>query len=52
MISRKTTIAPGARIDVRNEEWLVHRVDRTDTRGYALHVTGCRSWSGTGKRFF
>ncbi|MCF8087567.1 MAG: DEAD/DEAH box helicase, partial [Desulfotignum sp.] len=40
MIRRQTTIAPGARIEVRNEEWLVRRVDRTDTRGYALHVTG------------
>jgi superfamily II DNA or RNA helicase len=40
MISRQITIAPGARIEVRDQEWLVRRVDRTDTKGYALHVVG------------
>ncbi len=34
------TIAPGARILVRDEEWLVRRVDTTSTGGQAVAVTG------------
>ena len=34
------TFAPGARIVVRDAEWLVRRVDRTSTGGQALTVTG------------
>lgn len=33
-------LAPGARIEVRDAEWLVRRVDRTDTGGQAVHVVG------------
>lgn len=36
----KQTFAPGARIVVRDAEWLVRRVDRTSTGGQALSVTG------------
>ena len=32
--------APGARIVVRDAEWLVRRVDRTSTGGQALNVIG------------
>jgi superfamily II DNA or RNA helicase len=40
MNSSTTIIAPGARIEVRDAEWLVRRVDRTSTGGYAVHVIG------------
>ncbi|MCP4119754.1 MAG: DEAD/DEAH box helicase [Desulfobacteraceae bacterium] len=33
-------VAPGARIEVRDAEWLVRRVDKTETKGQALHVVG------------
>ncbi|WP_218187939.1 DEAD/DEAH box helicase [Desulfosarcina cetonica] len=33
-------VAPGARIEVRDAEWLVKRVDRTSTGGQALSVIG------------
>ena len=33
-------IAPGARIVVRDAEWLVRKVSRTSTGGHALSVTG------------
>jgi superfamily II DNA or RNA helicase len=33
-------IAPGARIVVRNTEWLVKKVDTTETGGKAIFVTG------------
>ena len=32
--------APGARIVVRDAEWLVRRVDRTSTGGQAVNVIG------------
>jgi len=34
------TLAPGARIIVRDAEWLVRRVDRTSTGSQALSVVG------------
>ena len=34
--------APGARIVVRDAEWLVRRVDRTSTGGQALNVIGIK----------
>jgi len=34
------TIAPGARIVVRDAEWLVRRVDRTSTGSQAISVIG------------
>ena len=33
-------LAPGARVVVRDEEWLVRRVDALANEGYAVHVTG------------
>jgi len=33
-------IAPGARVVVRDSEWLVRKVSRTATGGNALSVTG------------
>ena len=38
--AHSTPYAPGARILVRDAEWLVRRVDRTSTGGYALDVVG------------
>jgi superfamily II DNA or RNA helicase len=40
MISRQTTIAPGARIVVRDAEWLVRKVQKTATGDHALTVIG------------
>jgi hypothetical protein len=36
----KTSFAPGARILVRDAEWLIRRVDSTSTGGQALKVVG------------
>lgn len=36
----ETMFAPGARVVVRDEEWIVRSVRRTDTGGYAVAVTG------------
>jgi len=33
-------VAPGARIEVRDAEWLVRRVEKTETKGQAIHVVG------------
>lgn len=35
-----SSLAPGARVVVRDEEWLVRRVDALAGEGYAVHVTG------------
>jgi len=35
-----SSLAPGARIVVRDAEWLVRRVDQSSGRGYALSVVG------------
>jgi len=40
MVAKQMLIAPGARIEVRDTEWLVRRVDKTETKGQALHVVG------------
>jgi hypothetical protein len=40
MIRRQTTIAPGARIVVRDAEWLVRKVQKTSTGDHALTVIG------------
>ncbi len=40
MNAEMQTLAPGARIVVRDAEWIVRRVDRTSRAGYALSVTG------------
>jgi hypothetical protein len=34
------TIAPGARVRIRDAEWLVQRVDRTSDGGQVLDVVG------------
>ncbi|MCD6588822.1 MAG: hypothetical protein J7K88_09750, partial [Candidatus Fermentibacteraceae bacterium] len=34
------TVAPGARILVRDAEWVVRRVDRTSTGGQAISAIG------------
>lgn len=33
-------MAPGARVLIRDAEWLVRKVDKTETDGQALHVVG------------
>jgi len=40
MVTKQIIVAPGARIEVRDAEWLVRRVDKTETNGQALHVVG------------
>ena len=40
MQTQTNVVAPGARIVVRDAEWLVRKVDRTSTGGQALTVTG------------
>ena len=40
MLQQETIFAPGARIVVRDAEWLIRRVDRTSTGGQALSVVG------------
>lgn len=40
MATQESVLAPGARIVVRDAEWLVRRVDRTSTGGQALSVVG------------
>jgi superfamily II DNA/RNA helicase len=39
-MSKSDILAPGARIEVRDAEWLVRRVDRTHTGGQAIRVVG------------
>jgi len=33
-------VAPGARVVIRDAEWLVRKVDTTSTGGYAIHTVG------------
>lgn len=40
MAQTELNLAPGARILVRDAEWLIRRVDNTSTGGHALNVTG------------
>ena len=35
-----SSLAPGARVIIRDAEWLVRRVDRTSTGGQAISVVG------------
>src|SRR5581483_525411 len=35
-----SSLAPGARVVVRDEEWLVRRVEALPHQGYSVHVTG------------
>ena len=36
----EASYAPGARVIIRDAEWLVRRVDRTSTDGQSLSVVG------------
>ena len=38
--AKKKTVAPGARVRIRDAEWLVKRVDRTSSGGQVLDVVG------------
>lgn len=40
MSGKKVTYAPGARVIIRDAEWLVRRVDRTSSGAQALRVVG------------
>jgi SNF2 family DNA or RNA helicase len=40
MSAMSSSLAPGARVIIRDAEWLVRRVDRTSTKGEALSVLG------------
>ncbi len=40
MVAKQVLVAPGARIEVRDAEWLVRRVEKTETKGQAIHVVG------------
>lgn len=40
MPEKETIYAPGARVVIRDAEWLIRRVDRTSTGGQALSVVG------------
>lgn len=40
MDTQTNVVAPGARVVIRDAEWLVRKVDRTSTGGQALTVVG------------
>jgi superfamily II DNA or RNA helicase len=48
----KATIAPGARVIIRDAEWLVRRVDRTSSGAQALRVVGLSSIVRDQERIF
>ena len=35
MVTKQMIVAPGARIEAREVQWLVRRVDKTETKGQA-----------------
>ena len=39
-MEQDTHYAPGARVVIRDAEWLVRKVDRTSTGGQAITVVG------------
>jgi len=39
-VKTANTVAPGARVVIRDAEWLVRKMDRTSTGGFALTVVG------------
>ena len=39
-MEQHTHYAPGARVVIRDAEWLVRKVDRTSTGGQAITVVG------------
>ena len=39
-MTQDTVLAPGARVLIRDAEWLIRRVDRTSTGGQALRAVG------------
>ncbi len=38
--NRNTNFAPGARVEIRDAEWVVRRVDLSSDRGYQLTCDG------------
>ena len=50
--SQNGTLAPGARVLIRDAEWLVRRVDRTSTGGQALQVVGISELVRNKERIF
>ncbi len=40
MTSKMTCLSPGARVEIRDAEWLVRKIDRTSTGGHAINVVG------------
>jgi SNF2 family DNA or RNA helicase len=52
LMSKGSTIAPGARVIVRDTEWLVRRVDRTSSGAQALRVVGLSSIVRDQERIF
>jgi hypothetical protein len=43
-MEQHTHYAPGARVVIRDAEWLVRKVDRTSTGGQAITVVGLSEW--------
>ncbi|WP_127716711.1 DEAD/DEAH box helicase [Halobacteriovorax sp. HLS] len=37
---QRESIAPGARVEIRDAEWIIRTVQQTSTGGYALHCVG------------
>jgi hypothetical protein len=40
LISHQNALAPGARVSIRDEEWLIRRIDRTSSDSAVLRVFG------------
>ena len=36
----RVVFAPGARVEIRGEEWIVRKAEQTSTGDTAVHVTG------------
>ena len=49
--SMKETVAPGARVLIRDEEWIVRSSDLCDVGGYHSTVLECRRLSGFGMQY-
>ena len=48
----KNVLAPGARVLIRDAEWLIRRVDVTSTGGRAIAVTGVSEIVGNRETIF
>ena len=40
MFDRSLSLTPGARVVIRDEEWLIHRVDPSTDGGWLLNCDG------------